>query len=340
VTTTLTSDADGAARAVTDPVVLADGGRAVWTETITPGPTDLLHAWRGRWGVASEVTDVFDVTTSAQPSCAIGHSMTDVAHVTGAVPSGSTLTFRVYQQSDGEDPTDDVLVATTEAVTVTTAGDYTSPAVACEKVATYYWREELTLPGETTPHHVGAPRLPNESTASVSVVTTATSTTLGGSIRDTADIAGAPPQGSYLVFRAYQLESGAEVDMIDPGDLEPSFESERVPVTGPGRYAGTPFTPNRSQDYWWVETLYDAAGERIHTGVLGAAGETSTITPPGTTPTPPGATPGPTAPPKIATTTPRLAFTGASLPWYLGGAGVLIGGGVAATWSAGLRRRT
>jgi len=338
VATTVTSDADGTARGFTEAVTLTDPGHAVWTETITPQADDLFRAWHGRWGAATEITDVFDVTTTAQTSCAVGRAMTDVAHVAGAVPPGSTLVFKAYEQGNSEDPDDDPLVATTHPVTVTEAGDYTSPAVPCEKAATYYWREELTPPGDETPRHVGGPRLPNESTTSVSVVTTATSATLGGPIQDTAQVIGAPPPGSYLVFRAYRLEDGVDPETVDPDSLAASFESEHVPVTGPGRYSGTPFTPKQATSYLWVETLYDRSRVRVHTGVLGAEGETSTIAPPGTTP--PGTTvPRPSTPPKEITTTPRLAFTGTNVRWYLGGAGVLIAGGAAAAWFTGPRRR-
>ena len=331
VTTHVISDADGRASGATAPVVLADAGHAVWTETITPKADDLFRAWAGRWGVATEITDVFDVATTATPTCAVGRTMTDVAHVTGAVPPGSTLVFKVYAQSTSSDVDDDALVSTTDPIVVTGAGDYTSHSVSCQSVGTFYWREELTPPAGGAPVHVGAPRLPNESTTSVSVVTIATSTTSGGQIQDTALVSGTPPVGSYLVFRAYRVDGDTDVSLVDVGSLEPAFESDHIPVNGAGHYEGTSFTPTSGERFYWVETLYSADSVRIHEGVLGAAGETSILRLPRASPTP---TPTPDRPDR-----PRLPITGANLPWLLGCAAALLGGGLAARAFAQHKRR-
>lgn len=341
VTSTVTADATGTISGTSPGVVVKDVGTSVWTETITPGPADLFTAWTSRFGIASESGDVVAVTTTAQPLVAVGGVAVDTAHVSGNVPGGAKLVFEVYRHSGTSDVADDVKFATTAAVDVTGPGDFDSPGVVIEELNDIYW-VELLLDANGNLIHRGEPRLPNETTRTVQVKTKATGTVLGGAIYDVATVEGTPAAGEYLIFRAYDLPEGMSPEDVTPESLGAVFTSEKIPVVAAGDVKGQDWIPKVAKAYYWSETYYDADGHPVHTGVIGAPGETSMVTPPGTPP--PGEDkdkPSPT-PTKPSPRTPdeELAITGATVVWVAVGAAALLGGGVAAVAVSRRRRES
>ncbi len=82
------------------------------------------------------------------------------------------------------------------------------------------------------------------------IVTTATDTTLGGNIHDTAALSGvgAGVTGN-LVFKAYK-RTGASPDCSGVAD----FNSGNVPTTGSGNFGSGDFTPGSAGTYDWLVT--------------------------------------------------------------------------------------
>ncbi len=107
----------------------------------------------------------------------------------------------------------------------------------------------------------------------VSVITRATPAALVGEpFDDLALVQGSTiPAGAALVFRAYGPQEPDE----EPVCAEPFYESDPVPVTRAGIYHSGTTSVTEPGNVYWVETLYDAAGDVIAQGVCGAQGETT-----------------------------------------------------------------
>lgn len=107
------------------------------------------------------------------------------------------------------------------------------------------------------------------------VITQATPAALvGESFDDTALVQGTIPAGATLVFRAY-----GPVPEGEPAVCEEAFYvSDSIPVTQPGIYRSGSTSVGQAGSVYWVETLYDAAGNVLVEGSCGAPGETTLVT--------------------------------------------------------------
>lgn len=239
-----------------------------------------------------------NVTTKAVPAVAWGATATDTAIVDGTAPTGSTVTFELYQQpEDVTEPTctPDTLVfdSSTEPVDVTGAGEYVSPASdALTETGTYYWIEKLWGPDRSrTPTllHEGECGLPNETTVvDYPTVTTkaVADVVLGGAAHDTAIVDGlVPVGGAELTFTAYKQPEGATAPVCTPENAVFSTTDTPVTVTEAGEYNSANTTFTEAGTYYWVEVLTrvtpDDEGSKqvIHEGECGAENETTTVTP-------------------------------------------------------------
>lgn len=257
---------------------LPDGateGHVYWVATYYDANGEVVA--RGAFGDESEITRIVApdrpvVTTLAQPMVALGDPAHDVAYVSGPVVPESTLTFAAYRQSTSADPADDELVAEVGPMTIYHGGEYTSPEVYFDRVGTYYWIETLTGPGGEVVH-VGAPRVPNETTRVVRVTTQAVERIVaGGTAHDIALIEGTPTPGSTLAFAVYR-----QVDSDDSDDDQLAAELPPVPVDGSGPVRSADVVLASPGTYYWVETLTGPDGRIVHVGDRRLPNETTTV---------------------------------------------------------------
>src|SRR6266496_3393816 len=113
------------------------------------------------------------------------------------------------------------------------------------------------------------------STAGPSISTTATSTTIGGSIHDTATLGAVDSiaYGGTVTFKAY----GPSPD--DKTCTTLAFTSNAIPVNGPGDYQSNDFTPSAPGIYNWVAS-YSGDPANLVLGAdstCGDANESSTV---------------------------------------------------------------
>lgn len=126
----------------------------------------------------------------------------------------------------------------------------------------YYWADDFGLNAETA-------------IVTPDVSTVATPTGIAGyAISDTATVTGTVFADAELGFEAFlQVDASAT---CTPATL--AFTSSRQPVASAGEYTSDEFTPMVGGTYFWVETLYDGAGDVAYQGVCGMPLETSVVT--------------------------------------------------------------
>lgn len=107
------------------------------------------YAWTERFGVASQVTMVPDVSSRAQEVATAGEPVSDTVLVEGPVPSGGLeISSSLYLAPDGVTPSDAcvpenlVWAAPPQRITAKGAVLVTAPAVTVP--GTYYWQERAT----------------------------------------------------------------------------------------------------------------------------------------------------------------------------------------------------
>ncbi|WP_460772316.1 hypothetical protein [Microbacterium sp. GXF7504] len=306
-------------------------GTYVWREWATDADGLAVHT--GVCGIPNETTraPLPTVTTLAQAGVGLGGEVTDLATVTGPVPVvGSTeLVFEVFR-SPGGDPaaacTPETLVATTEPVAVTGAGEFRSPAVRLSAPGTHFWVESLwhtTPEGERMLLAHGTCGVPDETTeVETPQVVTAADPHAGidAPYADTAEVTGlGDGVDAELVFTVHHVASGAE-PVCTPENLEATTAA--VPVDGPGRYRSPEVRSGTPGTKLWIAELRirTAPGAEpivVHRGGCGEDGESTRVE--------------------------RLAVTGTGDAgpvrlWAGAGLGTLAVGGALTLWAA-LRRR-
>ena len=131
------------------------------------------------------------------------------------------------------------------------------------------WADKFGVPSETT--RVDAP------TVSTTAAPTAA---IGDPTHDVALVGGTlPATDTHLVFQAY-LQTADEVATCDASTLVFDSISTPITVTVAGTYSSPDATFTKFGTYFWVESLFNGAGELIHRGACAAAGETTVVSPP------------------------------------------------------------
>lgn len=161
---------------------------------------------------------------------------------------------------------------------------------------------------------------------SPTIVTDATSGTVGDSISDTATLAGATADATgTITFNLYGPSDTPDCT----GDV---VFTDDATVSGNGDYTSASFTPDLNGDYYWVASYSGDAHNEPATGTCGDDGETSTLEPsPSPTITHSTTPPSPTSPTPSHSENP-VAATGAGpvdgqLGWAL--ALLALGGAIA-----------
>jgi hypothetical protein len=230
----------------------------------------------GACNATNEKSTVAKVTptlsTTASSSTTAGATIGDTATLAGAYNPGGTIVIKLFGLGD-TNCSKTPLATTTD--TVTHNGTYQSAAYGPPFVAGEY-RWTAVYSGDANNETVTEPcNAPNETSgvgkATTGISTTASNTTLGGQIHDTATLSGGVNPGGTITFEAYA-----------PGDTNcsaptPVFTSSPVSVNKNGSYESTPFTPGSAGEYRWTATYSgDANNEGAGAG-CNAVAETSVV---------------------------------------------------------------
>ena len=289
------------------------GGTIHWVERVaSKGKT--VH--RGACGLANETTRIDQpaVVTQALEEAVLGDELYDVATVSGRLAEGAkySVRFEAYRaphagtgSSGGSgvalDPTctAENIIFRSEAVPVDGLGEVRSPGFTArpEHGTTIWWVETLVLetPDGPSTLHRGECGLAHETTTvgRPSVETLALETApVGAEISDTAVVSGSLAENAgarwEMTFAGYRAENApSDADAAQPvcSRTNRVFETEAVPVTGPGEVVspGVVAQPEWAGALWWVETLWLVQGDTrvaMHAGECGIATETTVVTMP------------------------------------------------------------
>jgi hypothetical protein len=139
---------------------------------------------------------------------------------------------------------------------------------------------DFTIPGVTQQQEIDYIEDPLTQNTT-SIVTSATSGTLGDSITDTATLSGATADaGGTITFNVFD----------NPGCDGPPVFTDTVDVSGNGDYTSAPFTPTSPGEFFWIASYSGDANNRPSAGSCRDENEISEIAAPSTHETSPTAT--------------------------------------------------
>ncbi|PDQ34195.1 MAG: hypothetical protein B5766_12625, partial [Candidatus Lumbricidophila eiseniae] len=298
----------GTGDVTSDEVVFPSPGKYFWVQTLwmVAGDGTRFVAAQGVCGAPGETTKVnqVNITTTATSSVTLGQRAQDVARITGTIPPGSQLVWRIYKSTGTPTPVCETanLVHTSTPVGVASGLvngiEYHSYPVILTAPGVYYWIETLTdIDGNTITQGVCGAAGETTTVTPPGMTTTATSSvTLGQHARDTAHVTGpvATDTGrSWQVeFQAFKQSTDTSGNLTGNPVCEASnlvFTSGMKSVTGTGDVHSDPIVFTAPGTYFWIATLWmiapDGTRHLATKGTCGATGETTTVTPPGMTTT-------------------------------------------------------
>ncbi len=219
--------------------------------------------------VVSQATPT--IATTASSGGALGTALTDHATLAGGTTPTGTITFTLYGPNDATCSTTPV---STSTASVSGNGSYASGPFTPTVVGTYRWR--ASYGGDAGNAAVtGACNDAGES-ATISTVTPTLATTasatikLGGTVTDTATLAGGTNPTGSITFRLYGPNDASCGTLV--------FTSSAVTVNGNGSYTSTPaFTPTAVGTYRWVASYDGDANNASVVGACGATGESVVV---------------------------------------------------------------
>ena len=217
------------------------------------------------------------LTTQASPSVFLGGNVNDDATLAGGVNPTGTITFNLYGPNDG---TCTGGIAFTAAIPVTGNGVHNSGNFAPASAGTYRWVASYS--GDANNLAATSPcNSPNESVVvnslTVSTLTTQASpnVSLGGSINDSATLAGGTTPTGTITFDLYGPD-----DATCTGGI--AFTAT-IPVTGNGVYNSGNFTPASTGTYRWVAGYSGDASNAPVVSPCNAPNESVVVSPLGVT---------------------------------------------------------
>jgi hypothetical protein len=257
----------------------------------TQAALDEGYSWVERFGEVSQVTLVTNVSSAAEPTVAVGATMSDVVIVEGAVPTrGLDLTTEVFRVPEGVAPADacraENLVWAAPPVRVTTAGSTTFTAPVVPDFGTYVWRERASdVDGALV--HEGACGVANETTQAPlpTVATQAQATVgLGGEVSDIATVTGPIPAtgATEVTFEVYR-HADADADAAASCTPETLVATTApVAVSEEGELASPAVRLHEPGTYFWIEYLWHTptgGSERrlLAHGACGLPNETTVV---------------------------------------------------------------
>ncbi len=214
------------------------------------------------------------VTTTATATGKAGAPITDTATLAPASPPGpaptGTITFNLYFN----DAACTSVPVFTSVVTVNSGtGSYTSAAFTPTTPGTYRWVAAYSGDANDAPTTTACGDPGETSTisqATPTIVTTASAAvSLGGTISDSAVLAGGLAPTGTITFSAY--------GPADPTCTGTAAFTSVTTVTGNGTYSSAVFTPTASGSYNFVAAYSGDTDNAAVTSACGSAGETSTV---------------------------------------------------------------
>jgi hypothetical protein len=226
------------------------------------------------------------LSTQASPATTVPATLTDTATLSGGTSPTGTITFHLY--SDAGCSTE--VAGSPVTKTVSGNGPYTSPGIAVNAAATYFWRDSYSGDANNLPApNSGSPNfLPtltacgatNESTV-VSPVTptllTAASApvqipvTGGVTLTDTATLSGGVSPTGTITFHLY-LGAGCTTEV--------SGSPVTKTVSGNGPYTSPGITVNTAGTYFWRDSYSgDGNNNPVALTACGAQGESTLVSP-------------------------------------------------------------
>jgi hypothetical protein len=239
------------------------------------------------------------LSTAASPGVAFGGSVNDTASLAGGFSPTGTITFRLFGPADATCAGAPVF---TDTKAVNGSGSAQSASFTPTQVGTYRWTAGYS--GDSNNNSAASACNAVNESVTVSAASPTLNTiaspgvTFGGSVSDTATLAGGSAPTGTITFRLYGPDdstcSGA-----------PVFTDTKA-VNGSGSAQSASFTPTQAGTYRWIASY---SGDANHNPVAGAcnavnesvtifkASQTITFTTPATTQTlgGPGVTVGATA---------------------------------------------
>jgi hypothetical protein len=216
-----------------------------------------------------EQSPVLSLVTSAPPSASVGDTITDTATLSGGAGPTGTITWRLYS-----DPGCTSLVDTVVA-NVHGNGSYsTSPGYTTTAAGTYHW--VATYSGDANNASVStACSDPNEQTIvtnQLTLVTDASSGSVGGSISDKATLSGGRNPTGSIIWRLY-----------GPGDAACSspIQTFSQNISGDGTYTSPTYSPASPGVYRWIASYSGDASNPPVSGACNDSGEESPVSSPG-----------------------------------------------------------
>jgi uncharacterized repeat protein (TIGR01451 family) len=253
--------------------------------------------------VVSQATPT--LTTQASAPTTLGGSVSDAATLAGGANPTGTITFDLYGPDDAACSG---AIVFTDTVPVAGNGVYATGTFTPVLAGTYRWVAGYS--GDASNAAVASPcNAPNESVVVGQVIPTLTtqasaSVTLGGSVSDSATLAGGATPTGTISFNLY-----------GPNDAScsgaPAF-ADTVPVAGNGVYTSGSFTPAQVGTYRWTAAYSGDVNNGPVTSPCNAPNESVDVNPAGVsvsaTKT---ASPGPYVPGGTVTYTITIVNTGA-----------------------------
>ncbi|WP_203910421.1 choice-of-anchor A family protein [Rhizocola hellebori] len=187
------------------------------------------------------------IVTDASPDVTRSGSISDTATLTGGANPTGSITFNLYGPNNITCSGTPVFTSTIPVIAGTSS--YTSASYVPTQVGTYRW--VAVYSGDANNNDAStACNDPNESVAITEAIATPTlvtdasdDVTLGGSVTDSAILAGGQNPTGSIIFRLYGPN--------DPTCTGPSIVSTR-PVNGNGTYTSDIATPSQVGTYQWV----------------------------------------------------------------------------------------
>lgn len=237
------------------------------------------------------------ITTQASGDIVLGGSISDTATLSGGSTPTGNITFQLFGPDDATCGGGAIFTST---VAVNGDGNYPSGSFTPTKPGTYRW--VATYSGDSA--NSSANTACNDANESVVVSSSATptpsptatpktpsltthasgNTALGGSVSDTASLAGGSSPTGNITFQLFGPD--------DPSCGTAAVFSSTIAVNGAGDYTSASFTPSTAGTYRWVATYSGDAANRSVSTHCGDQDETVSLTA-NATPTP-SPTPQPT----------------------------------------------
>jgi hypothetical protein len=211
------------------------------------------------------------ITTTANPaSVTVGGSVDDQATISNGFGPTGTITWNLYASTDTTCTGTTYFTSSKQAVNGTST--YTSSDFATAAAGSYVWGFVYSGDASNNPVSVcgGTGESLTVSKATPNISTTATtSTSVGSSVSDTANLSnGVSPSGT-ITFTLYG-PSSTQSCATQVAQVTKS-------VTGNGSYLSPSITPTQAGTYWWIAAYGGDTNNQPVSDVCGASGESSAV---------------------------------------------------------------